>query len=165
MKYYNTQIVFQEFPGEVTLAINISGCPNQCPDCHSKYLWNDVGEELNWDTLKNLIEKNSGITCVGFMGGDQDPLLIKYLAQKIRMEYTLRIGWYTGIGHALTMREMDFVKIGKYNSSYGGLDCPITNQIYLERQPDGDWRDATDKFWRSPKFVNPSDSELQKLSK
>ena len=37
LKYANFDIVFQEVPDEVTLAINISNCPNQCVGCHSKY--------------------------------------------------------------------------------------------------------------------------------
>ena len=38
MKYIDTKIVFSEVPDEITLAINISGCPIHCADCHSKYL-------------------------------------------------------------------------------------------------------------------------------
>lgn len=157
LKYTDTQIVFREFPGEVTLAINISGCPNRCPGCHSPELQRDSGQELNWDTLKELIEKNPGITCVGFMGGDNDPMLVKYLAYNVRTRTDLKVGWYTGIGHAYTMREMDFVKIGLYKEEFGPLDKPTTNQVYLERQPNGDWRDRTDKFWVHKNFENNSD--------
>ena len=39
LKYVNTDIVFQEIPDEVTLAVNISNCPCRCPGCHSQYLW------------------------------------------------------------------------------------------------------------------------------
>ena len=46
LKYVNYDIVFQEFPDEVTLAINLSLCPNGCPGCHSAYLKDDIGEEL-----------------------------------------------------------------------------------------------------------------------
>ena len=35
LKYVNTGIVFQEIPDEVTLAVNISGCPCRCHGCHS----------------------------------------------------------------------------------------------------------------------------------
>ena len=35
LKYVNHDIVFQEFPDEVTLAINLSCCPNGCTGCHS----------------------------------------------------------------------------------------------------------------------------------
>ena len=45
-RYINTDIVFQEFPDEVTLAINISECPCRCPGCHSQFLWADRG--MNW---------------------------------------------------------------------------------------------------------------------
>ncbi len=34
LKYVNYDIVFQEFPDEVTLAINLSSCPNGSPGCH-----------------------------------------------------------------------------------------------------------------------------------
>ena len=37
LKYVNTQEVFQEFPDEITLAINISKCPCHCRGCHSNY--------------------------------------------------------------------------------------------------------------------------------
>ena len=147
LKYTDTQVVFREFPGEVTLAINISGCPNHCPGCHSPELQQDIGEPLNWDTLKDLIEKNPGVTCIGFMGGDNDPMMVKYLAYQIRSHLDMRVGWYTGVGNAQTMREMDYVKIGTYQEQFGPLDSPTTNQVYLERQFNGDWRDATQKFW------------------
>jgi len=147
LKYTDTQVVFREFPGEVTLAINISRCPNRCPGCHSPELQQDIGEELDWDTLKELIEKNPGITCVGFMGGDNDPMMVKHLAYMTRTRTDLKVGWYTGIGNARTMRGMDYVKIGVYQEQFGPLDEPTTNQVYLERQSNGDWRDVTDKFW------------------
>ena len=111
LKYTDTQVVFREFPGEVTLAINISGCPNHCPGCHSPELQQDIGEPLNWDTLKDLIEKNPGVTCIGFMGGDNDPMMVKYLAYQIRSHLDMRVGWYTGVGNALTMREMGMMRL------------------------------------------------------
>ena len=46
LKYANFDVVFQEVPDEVTLAINITNCPNQCPGCHSKnidYLTRIIG--------------------------------------------------------------------------------------------------------------------------
>lgn len=148
LKYTDTQVVFREFPGEITLAINISGCPNHCPGCHSPELQQDIGEELNWDSLEELIKENPGVTCIGFMGGDNDPMLVKYLAHQVRTHFTMRVGWYTGIGNAQTMREMDYVKIGTYQEQFGPLDTPTTNQVYLERQPNGDWKDTTQKFWK-----------------
>ena len=84
MKYVDAKVVFQEIPDEITLAISISGCTIHCAGCHSKYLWDDIGELLTIDSLKQLIEKNSGITCVCFMGGDSSPLLIAKFAYFIK---------------------------------------------------------------------------------
>ena len=70
MKYLDTKIVFQEVPDEISLAINITGCPCNCDGCHSPYLAEDTGEILSEKALSALIEANLGITCVCFMGGD-----------------------------------------------------------------------------------------------
>ena len=55
-------VVFQEIPGEVTLALNLSGCPNRCAGCHSPHLWEEVGErtghgELPQDWSPSFIRK------------------------------------------------------------------------------------------------------------
>ena len=55
LKYLNSDIVFQEVPDEVALAINLTGCPCHCPGCHSQYLWNDVGQPLTESALDELI--------------------------------------------------------------------------------------------------------------
>jgi anaerobic ribonucleoside-triphosphate reductase activating protein len=57
LKYLNTQIVFQEIPDEISLAINITNCPNNCKSCHSEYLKQDIGEELT-NTLIDYYEQN-----------------------------------------------------------------------------------------------------------
>ena len=46
LRYINTDIVFQEFPDEVTLAINISGCPCRCPAAIVSFC-GQIGE-MNW---------------------------------------------------------------------------------------------------------------------
>ena len=76
MKYVDTKIVFQELPNEITLAINISGCPCACIGCHSSYLSQDIGELLTKEALQQLIRKNKGITAILFMGGDANPAYI-----------------------------------------------------------------------------------------
>ena len=61
LKYINTQVVFREFPDETTLAFNISNCPIHCPDCHSKYLWEDTGTNLTIDNIISELNKyNAG---------------------------------------------------------------------------------------------------------
>ena len=51
LRYADYDIVFQEIPDEVTLAINLSNCPNHCKGCHSAYLMEDVGEPLTEESL------------------------------------------------------------------------------------------------------------------
>ena len=85
MKVASYDIVFQEVPGEVTLALNISGCPCHCKGCHSPHLWEDTGEPLTTDLLDDLIARYAGlITCVAFMGGDQDPAEVLRLAEYVK---------------------------------------------------------------------------------
>ena len=97
LKYVNTEVVFQEVPDEISLAINISGCPIHCPDCHSKFLWENVGTILDIKSLYQEIKKQKGITCVCFMGGDKREEQIFYLASYIKEVFPkLKIAWYLG---------------------------------------------------------------------
>ena len=82
LNYLNTGIVFQEIPDEVTLSINITGCPCRCPGCHSQYLWENIGEPLTPMVLDKLVaDYNDEITCICFMGGDADPKYVSKLSQ------------------------------------------------------------------------------------
>ena len=81
LKYTDVDVVFQEIPDEVTLAVNLSGCPCHCPGCHSMHLWKDDGNPLTNDALDNLLDRQpSGISCVAFMGGDAAPEEVDALA-------------------------------------------------------------------------------------
>ena len=87
MKVASFDIVFQEIPGEVTLALNLSGCPCHCQGCHSQHLWEDIGEEMNEELLDGLLARyGSMITCVCFMGGDQDPEEVARLVSYLKLE-------------------------------------------------------------------------------
>ena len=57
LKYTNTDIVFQEIPDEVTLAVNLSGCPCHCPGCHSTHLWGDTGDPLTDEAIDCLLSR------------------------------------------------------------------------------------------------------------
>ena len=67
LKYVDTKVTFAEVPNEISLCINISNCPCNCKGCHSSYLAEDIGEELNSFSLKELISNNKGITCISFI--------------------------------------------------------------------------------------------------
>ena len=119
LKYVNYDIVFQEFPDEVTLAINLSLCPVGCPGCHSQFLQTDVGELLTPERLQALIDSYDGeITCVGLMGGDNDPAAVGELFALVRRVYgdKLKTGWYSGraqLPKDFNPRLFDYVKLGR----------------------------------------------------
>ena len=157
LKYLNTQIVFQEIPDEVSLAINITQCPNNCKGCHSEYLKEDIGTELTKTELAKLIEQNEGISCILFMGGDKDRPFLNYLAKFIKNEYDLKVGYYSGLNHLdhLDLNNFDYIKIGPYVEELGGLSNPNTNQKLFEVNRLNklfnkfNLTDITYKFWKN----------------
>lgn len=70
LKFTVEQIVWQEVPGEVSLAFLFSGCPLRCKGCHSADTWKEgIGTELTEDYLKDRLNRYRGlISCVLFMG-------------------------------------------------------------------------------------------------
>lgn len=159
MKYYNSMVVFEEIPNEVTLAINISNCPCHCKGCHSKFLWEDVGTELTLDELNRLIDKNDGITTVCFMGGDANPREVSKLARMIKSERNeLKVGWYTGrdnVSKDINLEWFDYIKVGHYDEDLGPLNKKTTNQrlYYINKINIGNFinyklNDITYLFWK-----------------
>lgn len=153
MKYLNTLVGFREFPDEISLLINITGCYWHCPGCHSPELWEDIGTKLTIAELDKLIKSNKGITCVGFMGGF--PKYINALAKRIRRKYDgLKIGWYwggTSIPDEIELELFDYIKVGPYMKELGGLDKSTTNQrmYQIVKTETGEIvkEDITFKFW------------------
>lgn len=149
LKYLNFDVTFAEIPDEITLCINITGCPNRCEGCHSKFLQEDIGITLYWDNLKKLIDGNKGITCVCFMGGDSDPSYINALAKIVKQNYDIKTAWYSGND---TLNEkyidyLDYIKVGSYKKELDGLDNPNTNQR-LYKIINKEKIDITFKFWK-----------------
>lgn len=142
LKCYSYDIVCQEIPDEITLAVNISCCPNRCPDCHSPWLWEDKGELMTEDMLSALIGNYSAaITCFCFMGGDADPSEIQRLATWVRNRYPhIRTAWYSGretLPDTFDLSVLDYVKLGPYIQERGGLKSPDTNQALYRIAADG----------------------------
>ena len=151
LKYLGYSIVFQEVPDEVTLTINISGCPHRCEGCHSQYLWEYEGNYISED-LDSLIEKYKGlITCVCFMGGDQNQKELTDLLILVH-KHRLKAALYTGRDflsdlHIRVLGNLDYLKIGHYDPHCGGLDNTNTNQRMLAWDwKCGQWNDITYKF-------------------
>ena len=142
LKCYNFDIVCQEIPDEITLAVNISCCPNRCHGCHSPWLWEDSGEPMTADMLFSLIDKYSAaITCFCFMGGDAVPSEIQNLASAIKSRYPhIKTAWYSGkesLPDGFDTGVLDFLKLGPYVAELGGLKSPTTNQALYRIHSDG----------------------------
>ncbi len=67
-----TDIVIEEIPDRVTLAVEISNCRGNCLGCHSPFLKKDIGEELTPQIIDSLIADNFGVTCFLFLGEGKD---------------------------------------------------------------------------------------------
>lgn len=150
----DTSVTFAEIPDEICLSINLSCCPHKCPGCHSAYLQKDIGDELNESMLDYLINKNQGITCVLFLGGDNDKERLKNLAKHVSNHYDLLIGWYSGEMN-LDLNEygryFDYIKVGPYVKERGPLNSQSTNQrLYFINRSDSSKtivEDITSSFW------------------
>lgn len=159
LKYTDTQVTFSEVPSEISLCINLSNCPYHCPACHSKELWEDVGEPLRVGKLIDLINANKGITCVCFMGGDSDLEELYNIFKFMPMLFkNLKVAWYTGRESIpKDLPPIDYIKIGPYKEECGPINNPNTNQRFYTRGSamnkmsvtQNMWYDTTDKFWRN----------------
>lgn len=153
LKYKGYTVVFQEVPGEVSLAINISGCTHRCHGCHSQYLWEDSGDSLLGDLPSLLEAYDELITCVCFMGGDQDPFELKG-ACKIVQDAGLKTCLYTGLDSLGDVQKLgishcfDYLKVGHYDETKGGLSSRNTNQRFYAHH-DNSYQDITNLFWRN----------------
>ena len=150
LKYLNTQVTFSEVPDEITLCINITGCKIGCKNCHSSYLAEDIGEELNSFSLKELISNNKGITCISFMGGDSSPSKIDALAQWVKINYPIKTAWYSGrqeLSKDINPNNFNFIKLGPYIEDLGPLNSKTTNQRFYKIE-EGKLVDITNLFWK-----------------
>lgn len=156
LKYTDAKVVMAEVPDEIALAINISGCPCHCEGCHSSYLAEDVGKPLVGMVLReDLIEKNLGISCVAFMGGDADPKAINLLAEYLKTWgdpkiSNLKIAWYSGrqeLSSEINLRNFDYIKLGPYIKERGPLDSKTTNQKFYKVVPFKEYDTLEDKLY------------------
>lgn len=156
IRYTDYDIVFQEVPDEITLAINISNCPNRCKGCHSPYLLKDIGEPLTEENLTVLLRKyGKAITCVCFMGGDASPADIEQLAEYLHRQTVapVKVGWYSGkseLSPAIDLDFFEYIKLGPYIEHLGGLKSPATNQRFY-RIENGVMKDITYRFFSTAK--------------
>lgn len=178
MKYYNYQVTTSEVPDEITLCINITGCPIHCADCHSKILWKNIGEELTAEKLFEILNKNKGVTCVCIMGGDADYCDLASIFKNIYIwcqankPIYLKTALYSGRNTLQDLLDragswikvIDYIKVGPFKKENGGLNQITTNQHMYLLHGDGEviaiskktstnieeirGFDITSKFWK-----------------
>lgn len=141
-----TDVVMEEIPGKVTLAVEISNCQGNCTGCHSPFLRDDIGEELTEEVIDRLIADNFGINCFLLLGEGKDPEALRRLARHLGSAHPdISSALYSG---RFKVEDdlfdlFDYVKVGPYIPEEGPLDSPSTNQrLYLHRE------DITSLFWR-----------------
>lgn len=140
-----TDVVLEEIPDRVTLALEIPNCQGSCPGCHSSFLKLDIGKELTPDEADRLIDDNFGINCLLLLGEGNDPEALLSLAAHVRERFPrLELALYSGRQEVEPeiYAAFDFVKVGPYVEALGPLNVPTTNQrLYYHGN------DITSRFW------------------
>jgi len=135
MLYYNSlQEVYQEVPGEISLAIGVSGCPLNCKGCHSAFTHNKkLGEKLTEEVLERVFQRHKYLTTVLFYGGEWQILELIVLIDFIKRK-GLKVALYTGYDFTFFnqafLKKIDFIKTGAWKEDLGGLNSKTTNQRF-----------------------------------
>lgn len=156
LRYKGYGITLQEVPNEISLYFNVCGCPHKCKGCHSEYLWNeDNSQSLYYDFEKIVSKYQNYITCVCFMGGDQNIQeiidLCKIIKQlNINEGLKIKTCLYSGdnILNQEVLKYLNYYKIGNYNEELGGLNSPETNQIFYQILNEEELNNITSFFYK-----------------
>lgn len=140
-----TDVVLEEIPDRVSLAVEIPNCQGTCPGCHSSFLRLDIGKELTHQAADRLVDENFGINCFLLLGEGNDRKALLSLAAHLRERFPrLELALYSGRKEVEQdiYDAFDFVKVGPYVSELGPLNSPTTNQrLYYHG------KDITSRFW------------------
>ena len=143
-----TSVVLEEIPDRVSLAVDISNCRGNCPECHSPFLKKNIGRELTPEVIDRLVSDNFGVNCFLFLGEGRDPETLLDLADHVRSK-GLRAAVYSGREEVedIFWNHFDYVKLGPFRAECGPLNNPATNQRLFALTA-GRWEDITFRFWR-----------------
>ena len=136
--FSNPQVVLQEVPDEISLALSISGCNLACKGCHSSETWDKFyGSELTDTVLHDLLTKHKHISCLLIYDGMHNVNRLTELLL-IAKSFNLKTAMYTGLDvlEPELVNLLDYYKLGKYDKQLGGLSSTTTNQrLYKVIQP------------------------------
>ncbi len=131
MRIFEDTISFLEVPGETSLTLGISGCPNQCPGCS----WAEedtAGEVVTLEQFRAMLDYYVGtVTVVTFLGGEWLPELKDYLGLAKGLGFKTCL--YSGQDSVeIQMELLDYLKTGDYREELGGLESEKTNQKFID---------------------------------
>jgi len=154
MMYYSyPQVVFQEVPDEMSLALSISGCDLKCPGCHSQETWDPKhGDPLTKEEMEELLKRHKHVTCVLFYGGEWNLSELENMIDFIKEKYPdKKIALYTGRGlnffNKDFLKKLDYIKVGPYVEKLGPLHSPTTNQRFYKLKNGEIVEDKTSWFY------------------
>lgn len=141
-----------EVPDEQALCIYISGCMNHCPSCHYPELQcMEYGFPLRDNFEKLMLLYLRYCSCICFMGEGENSSASRqelFAYADLAHAYGLRTCLYSGRDTGIEdwMRCFDYIKVGSYQSDFGPLSKPSTNQrMYKVDQQK--YIDITSWFW------------------
>lgn len=149
LKYYDVATTFSEFPDEIALCVNITGCPCHCDNCSEPWLRPYVGTELTNEEIDKLISEHTECTVFGLMGGDSNYEDCVRITNYIHEKHPgLKVGIYSGRDwlDLELAKVIDIYKCGRWIDPYqfgdpsewpkhncGVLQFAYSNQLYFER--------------------------------
>jgi hypothetical protein len=100
-----------------------------------------------------LLTHNPNITCIVFMGGDNDHEAVGRIADYIRSK-NIKAAMYSGddIIDKNLISHLDYYKVGSYKHEMGPLNSRGTNQ-HLYEIVNNELKDITYLFWKGDKIV------------
>ena len=138
--------VFEEFPNEVTVALNISNCIGMCEECSEPWLREDSGRELPDEFIQEILDEHQDSTVFGLMGGDSDHEDVKRIADYVHKHSNMKVGIYSGLEYLDLdlVPYIDLYKIGRWippkgkvaewwKTNCGPLVFPFSNQLLFEK--------------------------------
>ena len=152
LKYAEIALSYREVPNEISLCIYLSGCKQNCENCHYLELKQiDYGEWLHLHYTDIIDLYLTQATCVCFLGeGQGSKAEIEELSQYAvyANKLGLKTGLYCGRDAIIEpwMERFDYLKLGSYQPNFGPLDAPSTNQRMYRKSENG-YIDITSMFW------------------
>lgn len=136
---FKTGVTLSEMPFNISYYIQLANCGIKCNGCHSKYLWNNI-EYSSLKQIENdiILQKKNGADLIIIFGDvnngiSSDDLLFmvkelnKYLPICIYSGADSCSG-SLGINEKEILKYINYLKLGHFDSLFGGLNSSKTNQ-------------------------------------